>query len=254
MPKGAAKLLCFARRIHPVHHVRPDFWLVLLEHGGRVHFLQHGVADARGNVSHERQRPDRAAIAGQYERRESVFCAAYDHAPVCRREAQWHDRAAGDLSDPRRGNHSWKVAGFGSSLRRDAIRDGPEFCVPLQVRQSGLEAHGRRVSRRAAPGCGAACAWYFYFHADKEPDHCGHRHVWRVPAHFRAGLGGRLSVGNVGGCGGHASVHQRTVVTRAAHRRHGCCPGFLYLALVQTCARQQGQLCYGASSRKFRDR
>ena len=44
------------------------FWILLLEHGGSVHLLQHGVADARGDVSHERQRPDRAATFREYKR------------------------------------------------------------------------------------------------------------------------------------------------------------------------------------------
>ena len=73
-----------------------------------------------------------------------------------------------------------------------AAADGAEFPFSFQVRQSGLEAAGNRISGHAAAGRRAAGDRNVYFHADAQSDHRRRRDVWSLPAAVGFGLGQRV--------------------------------------------------------------
>ena len=67
-----------------------------------------------------------------------------------------------------------------------------QFRVSVQVRQSGLEAAGDRLSGPAAASRRAAGGRHVHFHADQESDHRRRGHLRRLPDAVGDGMGGRI--------------------------------------------------------------
>jgi hypothetical protein len=74
-------------------------------------------------------------------------------------------------------NNPGQVAVRINPLRRSSATHGAEFCFPLQVRQSGLEAAGDRLPWPASPGGGSPGDRNVHFHINEEPNYCWRCHV-----------------------------------------------------------------------------
>ncbi len=137
-------------------------------------------------------------LLGQQQLSRAVLYPAHHHAPLCRREAQRHHRAARHFARPRYRDHPRQVVGrdhpvlLARSLCRHQLR------LPLPLRQSRLEAHAGRLPRRLPAGRGAAGHRHVYLHADEKSDHRRCPDLRRLPAALGLLLGQQLRLVHVG--------------------------------------------------------
>src|SRR5262249_46872828 len=87
------------------------------------------------------------------------------------------------------------MAGRVDPLRRNAVAHRHQFCLPIPLRKSRLEASIGRLPGTAAASGRIASDWHIHLNAYPQPDRGWRGNIWGLLAPLGARMGERLRFG-----------------------------------------------------------